>query len=175
MRNSTLVFDAAGQCVQRYDKIHLFGFQKGEERYDESAFIEAGRQPVAVDTPFGRIALSICYDLRFPELCRRLALAGITVLFLPAEWPTARLMHWRTLTQARAIENQIFVAACNGSGAFANGMELAGHSVILDPWGERLAEAGKQPAILTADIDPAIQQKIKSTINVFADRRPELY
>ena len=84
-------------------------------------------------------------------------------------------MHWRTLTQARAIENQIFVAACNGSGAFANGMELAGHSFILDPWGERLAEAGKQPAILTADIDPAIQQKIKSTINVFADRRPELY
>ena len=167
--NTSFVFDRHGTRLASYSKTHLFSPAKENKTF-------APGQDLAIYELDGlKCATIICYDLRFPELCRRLALAGITVLFLPAEWPTARLMHWRTLTQARAIENQIFVAACNGSGAFANGMELAGHSVILDPWGERLAEAGKQPAILTADIDPAIQEKIKASINVFADRRPELY
>jgi len=167
--NTSFVFDRQGMRLAAYSKTHLFSPAKEDKTFaagEDIALYELDGLPCAT---------IICYDLRFPELCRRLALAGITVLFVPAEWPTARLMHWRTLTQARAIENQFFVAACNGSGAFANGMELAGHSVILDPWGERLAEAGKQEAILTAELIPAVQTTIRNTINVFADRRPDLY
>ncbi len=117
----------------------------------------------------------VCYDLRFPELCRHLALENAAVVFLPAAWPTARIAHWRVLSRARAIENQLFFVAVNGSGAFANGMPLGGRSAIIDPWGERLAEADDGEAILTAEIDLSVRDEIKRTIDVFHDRRPELY
>ena len=96
-------------------------------------------------------------------------------MFLPAAWPTARIEHWRVLSRARAIENQIFFVAVNGSGAFANGMPLGGRSAIIDPWGERLAEAGDGEAVLTAELDFSVRDEIKRTIDEFHDRRPELY
>ena len=122
-----------------------------------------------------KCGLIICYDLRFPECSRCLALEGMEVLFLPAAWPTVRLAHWQLLTSARAVENQVFVAAANGSGTFANGIELGGHSALIDPWGKRLAEAGKGEEILAADFDLAERANIKASMDVLADRRPELY
>ena len=105
MRNSSLVFNPAGECVKRYDKVHLFGFRRGDESYDEAAFIEAGKELAAVDTPFGRVALSICYDLRFPELYR--ALAPVDLILMPAAFTdTTGRAHWEILLRARAIENQ---------------------------------------------------------------------
>ena len=167
--NRCFVYDREGHLAASYDKTHLFS-AGGEGR------VFAPGAQVTVFTLDGvQCAVIICYDLRFPELVRRLAQEGIRVLFLPAQWPTVREMHWRVLTQARAIENQIFVAAANGSGAFANGLPLAGRSVILDPWGERLAEAEDGEAILTADCDMTVQDKIRQEIHVFADRRPDLY
>ena len=167
--NRCFVYDRTGALTASYDKTHLFS-AGGEEK------VFAPGERVTVFTIDGvRCAVIICYDLRFPELVRRLAEEDISVLFLPAQWPTVREMHWRVLTQARAIENQIFVAAANGSGAFANGLPLAGRSVILDPWGDRLAEAEAGAAILTADCDLTVREKIRREIDVFADRRPELY
>lgn len=110
MRNASLVFSPAGECVGRYDKVHLFGFRKGGESYDEAAFIEPGKELLAVDTPFGRIALSICYDLRFPELYR--ALAPVDLILVPAAFTdTTGRAHWEILLRARAIENQCYLLA----------------------------------------------------------------
>ncbi|WP_305074921.1 carbon-nitrogen hydrolase family protein, partial [Propionivibrio sp.] len=136
--NTCLVFNPQGARVARYDKIHLFGFQKGEERYNESATIEPGRQPVTFETPFGRVGLSICYDLRFPELFR--ALGEIDLLVLPAAFTevTGRA-HWEILLRARAIENQCYVLAIGQGGVHENRRETHGNSMLIDPWGEVVA------------------------------------
>lgn len=167
--NRCFVYDRTGARIASYDKTHLFS-AGGEQRV-----FAPGARVTVFPLDGVQCAVIICYDLRFPELARRLAQEDIRVLFLAAQWPTVREMHWRTLTQARAIENQIFVAAANASGAFANGLPLAGRSVILDPWGERLAEAGDGAAILTADCDLGVRDKVRREIKVFSDRRPELY
>ena len=170
--NSAFIYQNGAEIL-RYDKIHAFSLARENKIVssgDKLGICEIKFQNCAV-----KIGVVICYDLRFPELVRRLAREDISVLFLPAQWPTVREMHWRVLTQARAIENQIFLAAANGSGAFANGLPLAGRSVILDPWGERLAEAADGETILTADCDLTVREKIRREINVFADRRPDLY
>ena len=169
VHNRCFVFDRGGTLVASYDKTHLFSPAKEDRHFAGGTSLAAFRLD---DVP---CAVIICYDLRFPELARRLALGGAAVLFIPSAWPTARLAHWRVLTEARAVENQMFVAAVNGSGAFANGMPLAGHSALLDPWGERLAEAEEEEAVLTADFDLSVREKIKTSIDVFHDRREELY
>ena len=169
IENRSFVFDRAGNEVATYAKSHLFSPAK------EGKFFAAGSETVTFTLDGIKCGEIICYDLRFPELTRKLALEGAQVLVAPAEWPTARVDHWCTLLRARAIENQIFVAACNGSGSFGNGMPLAGHSVILDPWGQPLAEADDSEMAITAALDFAEQEKIKKTINVFNDRRPEMY
>jgi predicted amidohydrolase len=127
--NSSLVYNPHGQRVARYDKIHLFGFRQGAEAYDESATIEAGRQPVAFSTPFGRVGLSICYDLRFPELYRAL---GVTdLLVIPAAFTeTTGRAHWEILLRARAIENQCYVLAVAQGGRHENGRETHGNSML---------------------------------------------
>ncbi len=169
VHNRCYVFDRAGTLLVSYDKAHLFSPAK-----ENKAFVPG--QDVAVFTLDGvKCGVIICYDLRFPELARRLALEGVAVLFLPAAWPTVRLEHWRLLNVARAVENQFFVAAANGSGSFANGIELAGHSLLIDPWGNRLAETGTAEDVITASLDFAERDRVKHTIDVFADRRPELY
>jgi nitrilase len=152
LRNACLVFDAQGRRVARYDKIHLFGFHKGEESYDESATIERGDQVVAFDSPLGRIGLAICYDLRFPELFRRLG--QVDLLVLPAAFTeTTGRAHWEILLRARAIENQCYVLAAAQGGRHPNGRMTHGNSMIIDPWGEILARIDKGEGVVLAELN----------------------
>ena len=167
--NRCYVFDRNGDLVVDYDKTHLFSPAKEEK------FFRKGDHRAVFFLDGVKCAVAVCYDLRFPELFRRYALEDAALIFLPAAWPTARIEHWANLSQARAIENQVFFVAVNGSGAFANGMPLGGRSAIIDPWGVRLAEADEQEAILTAELDFSVRDEIKRTIDVFHDRREDLY
>ena len=153
LRNSCLVFDAQGKRVCRYDKIHLFGFRKGEEAYDEAATIERGDQVVAFDSPLGRVGVAICYDLRFPELFR--ALGELNLLVLPAAFTeTTGRAHWELLLRARAVENQCFVLAAAQGGQHPNGRMTHGNSMVIDPWGEVLARMDKGEGVVLAELDP---------------------
>ncbi len=170
MRNSTLVFDPSGACVKRYDKIHLFGFAKGDERYDEAAFIEPGDEIAAVDTPFGRVALSICYDLRFPELYR--GLGPVDIILVPAAFTeTTGRAHWEILLRARAIENQCYVVAVGQGGRHENGRMTHGNSMIVDPWGEILDRKLKGPGVVIADIDHARIADIRTSLPALTHRK----
>lgn len=134
VRNSCLVFDDQGRLAARYDKIHLFGFRMGEERYSEELTIEPGSEVVTVDTPLGRLGLSICYDLRFPELYR--AMKAVDIILVPSAFTeTTGKAHWETLIRARAIENLAYVLAPAQGGYHLNGRETHGDSMIVDPWG----------------------------------------
>ncbi|MBK7414040.1 MAG: carbon-nitrogen hydrolase family protein [Dechloromonas sp.] len=169
MRNSSLVFNPQGVCVKRYDKIHLFGFKKGDESYDEAAFIEAGKELAAVDTPFGRVALSICYDLRFPELFR--ALAPVDLILMPAAFTdTTGRAHWEILLRARAIENQCYLLAVGQGGKHENGRLTHGNSMIIDPWGDILDRKMKGPGVVIADLDHARIAEIRESLPALAHR-----
>jgi nitrilase len=167
--NSSVAYNPQGERVARYDKIHLFGFQKGAERYNESATIEAGRLPVAFDTPFGRVGLSICYDLRFPELYRAL---GVTdLLVIPAAFTeTTGRAHWEILLRARAIENQCFLLAAAQGGRHENGRETHGNSMLIDPWGEMLDRKLKGPGIVIGDLDHARIADIRASLPALTHR-----
>jgi len=170
MRNSSLVFNPGGECVQRYDKIHLFGFRKGDESYDEASFIEPGDQPVAVDTPYGRIALSICYDLRFPELYR--ALAPVDLILVPAAFTeTTGRAHWEILLRARAIENQCYLLAVGQGGRHENDRMTHGNSMIIDPWGEILDRKLKGPGVVIADLDHQRIAEIRESLPALVHRK----
>lgn len=166
--NTCYVFDRTGKLVSHYDKMHLFSPAR-----EEQVFL-SGTQLATFSLDDVKCGVVICYDLRFCELIRMLALEKIDLLFVPAAWPVERCMHWRVLTQARAIENQFFVAAINGAGAF-NSFRLAGHSALYDPWGTALAEASDAEEILTATLDFSVLEDIRSHINVFNDRKPKYY
>ena len=170
MRNTSLVYNPAGECVGRYDKMHLFGFRKGDEFYDEAAFIEPGNDPVAIETPFGRIALSICYDLRFPELYR--ALAPVDLILVPAAFTdTTGRAHWEILLRARAIENQCYLLAVGQGGKHENGRMTHGNSMIVDPWGEILDRKLKGPGVVIADLDHARIAEIRESLPALAHRK----
>ena len=170
MRNSCLVFNHGGDCVARYDKIHLFGFKKGAESYNESAFIEPGDTPVAVDTPYGRIALSICYDLRFPELYR--SLGPVDLILMPAAFTdTTGRAHWEILLRARAIENQCYLLAVGQGGTHENGRQTHGNSMIVDPWGEVLDRKMKGPGVVIADLDHQRIAEIRESLPALAHRK----
>jgi len=150
LRNSCLVYDPEGRRVARYDKIHLFGFRKGEESYDEAATIERGDQVVAFDCPLGRVGIAICYDLRFPELFR--ALGEVDLLVLPAAFTeTTGRAHWELLLRARAVENQCYVLAAAQGGRHPNGRMTHGNSMVIDPWGEVLARMDKGEGVVIAE------------------------
>jgi predicted amidohydrolase len=166
--NTAPLFSPAGQRLGHYSKIHLFRLM------DEDKYLAAGQETPVFDLPWGKSAIAICYDLRFPELFRHYALAGASIIFVPAEWPYPRLEHWRTLLRARAIENQLFIVACNRVGE-SKGERFFGHSAIYDPWGRLVIEAGDSQALLTASVDVALVEEVRQTIPAFADRRPELY
>ena len=166
--NTLTVFAPDGTLLADYSKIHLFRLM------DEHQHLTAGDKPVLVDLPFGRAGLAICYDLRFPELFRGYALAGAEMTFLPAEWPHPRLSHWQTLVRARAIENQMFVFACNRVGRDASN-EFFGHSMAVDPWGEILAEGGEGEELITLTADLSKVQEARRRIPILSDRRPESY
>jgi len=170
VKNSTLVFDDAGRRVARYDKVHLFGFRKGEECYDESATIEAGNEVVAFDGPCGKIGLSICYDLRFPELFR--AMGGVDLIVLPAAftWTTGQA-HWEVLLRARAIENQCYVLASAQGGRHPSGRRTWGDSMIIDSWGEVLARLPEGPGVVVADLDPARIADVRASLPALRHRK----
>ena len=174
LRGATGVFNAAslvgpeGQMVGPYRKIHRFG------PMEEDRWLEAGETPGLFDLPWGKTGMAICYDLRFPEFFRAYALAGASLILLPSEWPYPRLMHWRTLIRARAIENQYFLIAVNRVGSDRNNT-FCGHSAIIDPCGEVVVEAGESEALLTATIDLASVDELRSRTPVLSDRRPECY
>ena len=167
--NTCYIFDRTGTEVASYDKAHLF------TPSGESADFAAGDNAVTFRLDGVLCAVAGCYDLRGPEFIRKLALDGISVLFLPAAWPASRLSHWQILTRARAIENQLYVIAANEAGTDEQGNHLAGHSAIRDTWGEARAAADESAAIRTARLRPGLRQHIRETLNVYADRRPELY
>jgi predicted amidohydrolase len=170
IRSACLVYDDAGERVARYDKMHLFRFTAGEERYDESRTLEAGERPVAVASPFGRLALSVCYDVRYPELYR--ALAPFDAMFVPSAFtvPTGAA-HWETLLRARAIENQAYVIAPAQGGAHAGGRRTFGHSMIVDPWGEILAMQAQGEGVALAEMDAARIQQVQAALPAHANRR----
>ncbi|MDR2259521.1 MAG: carbon-nitrogen hydrolase family protein [Azoarcus sp.] len=173
VRNATLVFDGRGKCVARYDKIHLFDFARGGERYDEAHTIEAGNRVVCFDSPAGRIGLAVCYDLRFPELFR--AMGEVDLIVLPAAFTyTTGQAHWETLLRARAIENQCYLMAPAQGGHHPDGRRTWGHSMIVDPWGEILAchEAGT--GMVVAALDRARIAAIRRALPALRHRRPEL-
>ncbi|MEU5578553.1 carbon-nitrogen family hydrolase [Streptomyces huasconensis] len=147
--NTSLVFSPDGELAAAYRKIHRFGFDKGE-----AVLMGAGSQLVTVRTPAITLGLATCYDLRFPELFRGLVDAGAEMFVVPAGWPERRREHWLLLARARAVEDQVYVLACGTGGTHA-GVPQAGHSVVVDPWGEVLAEAGGGEEVLTVEVDPA--------------------
>ena len=167
--NTCLVFDPQGKRVARYDKIHLFGFQKGEESYNEGATIKPGLQPVTFNTSFGRIGLSICYDLRFPELFR--ALGNIDLLVLPAAFTevTGRA-HWEILLRARAIENQCYVLASAQGGRHSARRETHGNSMLIDPWGEIIARRDKGIGVVIGDLDHARITEVRRNLPALTHR-----
>ena len=152
IRSACLVYDDKGQRVARYDKMHLFRFQQGAESYDEARTVEPGSKPLAVDSPFGRLGLSVCYDVRFPEVYR--ALGEVEVIFVPSAFtvPTGAA-HWETLLRARAIENQAYVVAPAQGGTHASGRRTYGHTMIIDPWGEVLGVQPEGEGVVLAEID----------------------
>ena len=159
LRNSSLAFNPQGERVARYDKIHLFGFRKGAESYDEAATIERGDQVVTFDTPLGRVGLAICYDLRFPELFR--AMGALDLLVLPAAFTeTTGRAHWEMLLRARAVENQCYLLASAQGGLHPTGRMTHGNSMVVDPWGEVLARMDKGEGVVIAEFDP---QRIADT------------
>jgi predicted amidohydrolase len=169
IRNSLLVFNDRGERVARYDKIHLFGLQMGGERFDESNTIDAGDTPTALASPFGRLALSVCYDVRFPELYRRLA--PMDIIFVPSAFTaTTGKAHWETLLRARAIENLAWVIAPAQGGVHASGRETHGHSMIVDPWGVVRACLPKGPGVVLGEIDPAFQGKMRAALPALGHR-----
>ena len=166
--NRATILSPQGDLVGEYDKIHLFRLME-EEKY-----FTPGTETPLFDFPWGKGALAICYDLRFPELFRKYALEGARVVFLPAEWPYPRLEAWRILLRARAIENQFFMVGCNRVGE-SKGQVFFGHSSIYDPWGEPVLEGGEGEELLTAEIDLDVVDEARRKIPVFEDRREELY
>ncbi|MFC1403332.1 MULTISPECIES: carbon-nitrogen family hydrolase [Streptacidiphilus] len=162
--NTSLLFSPSGELVHTYRKIHRFGFDSGE-----AVAMGAGTEIVTAATPFGTLGLATCYDLRFPELFRALLDAGTEILTIPAAWPARRVEHWTLLARARAVEEQAYVLACNNTGTHG-GVPQGGHSLVVDPWGKVLAEAGEAEEILTVDLDPGLVAKSRADFPVLRDR-----
>ncbi|MET9731885.1 carbon-nitrogen family hydrolase [Streptomyces sp. NPDC006458] len=162
--NTSLVFAPTGDLAAVYRKIHRFGFDKGE-----AVLMSAGSELVTVRLPETTLGVATCYDLRFPELFRGLVDAGAETLVVPAGWPERRRAHWTLLAQARAVENQAFVLACGTAGTHA-GVPQAGHSIVVDPWGEVLAQAGPDEEILTVDLDPSKVAATRAQFPALKDR-----
>ncbi|MCE1178035.1 MAG: carbon-nitrogen family hydrolase [Micrococcales bacterium] len=170
MWNTSLVFTPQGELAATYRKIHRFGFAEGEP-----AHIDAGEELTILDLPAGegsslRAGLATCYDLRFPEMFRLLLDRGAEVFVVPAAWPMKRVEAWRMMAQARAAEDQCIVIACNTGGTHA-GFEMGGHSMVVAPTGEILAEAGDGEHVLSVEIDPGVVARARSSFPVLADRR----
>ncbi len=167
-KNTCVVIDPQGKIVARYSKAHLFRLAQ------EDIFLSAGNSVTDFESSFGRMGVIICYDLRFPELSRSLALRGVKIMFVPAEWPKPRKNPWRTLVQARAIENQFFVVGANRVGSDEE-VEFFGDSLIVDPSGEIVSEGGETEGLIVGNVDLSQIRNARSQITCYEDRRPGLY
>ncbi|MDE2134163.1 MAG: carbon-nitrogen hydrolase family protein [Alphaproteobacteria bacterium] len=172
--NRSYLIDPKGAVAARYDKIHLFDVDlPSGETYRESATVAGGRRAVVADLPWGKVGLTVCYDLRFPQLYRTLAQAGAFMLSVPSAFTeTTGKAHWHVLLRARAIENGAFVIAPAQGGTHTNGRKTYGHSLIVAPWGEVLAEAGSEPGVIVADIDPALAADARARVPNLEHDRP---
>jgi len=169
VRNSCLVYDDKGKQVARYDKIHLFGLDLGNEHYHEENTIESGNKLQVVDTPFGKIGLSICYDLRFPELFR--AMGDVNIIVVPSAFTdTTGKAHWETLIRARAIENLSYVIAPAQGGYHLSGRETHGNSMIVDPWGVILDRLPRGSGVVIAAMNPQYQQSLRKSLPALKHR-----
>ncbi|PLY41947.1 acyltransferase [Janthinobacterium sp. ROICE36] len=167
--NTTLVYDPQGESAGRYDKIHLFGFKRGTESYNESRTIVPGAQVRTIEMPFGRVGLSICYDLRFPELYR--AMGDCALIVVPAAFThTTGSAHWEVLLRARAIENQCYVLASAQGGLHPNGRRTWGHSMLIDPWGEVQAVLPEGEGVVSGEIDLAFLAGVRESLPALAHR-----
>lgn len=164
--NTAFVFDRTGACIAEYDKIHAFS-PSGED-----VSFTKGKEICLFELDGKKCGMIICYDVRFCELIRKMAVQGMDVLFVPAQWPAIRTFHWDTLNTARAIENQMFVCACNSCAADT---KCGGSSRIIDPWGNTVVEADDKECIITGELDFSVIEGIRTSINVFRDRRPDVY
>ncbi|OGA24165.1 MAG: acyltransferase [Betaproteobacteria bacterium RIFCSPLOWO2_02_FULL_67_19] len=170
VRSACLVYDNAGRRVARYDKMHLFTFHAGAERYDETRTIEPGDAPITLESPFGRLGLSVCYDLRFPELYRRCG--KVDLWFVPSAFTAVTgAAHWETLLRARAIENLCYVVAPAQGGLHANGRRTHGHSMVVDPWGEVLAEQAEGEGVVLAEADAGRLAEVRQSLPALDNRR----
>lgn len=168
--NTAYVYDRKGQEIAAYDKAHLFSPAK------ENHYFQAGTESVTFELDGVKCGIVTCYDLRFPEWVRALALADAQIVFAPAAWPEIRNLHWDTLGRARAIENQLFIVSANSRGPMNDKGDLyGGHSAIINPWGEYVVAPDDQVGIKYGEIDLGIIEGIRSSINVFNDRRPDIY
>jgi predicted amidohydrolase len=166
--NTTRIFGPDGRELASYRKIHRVPM------LDEEKYIAAGDRGVVCTVKSMTVGMLICYDLRFPELARLLTLGGAQMLVVPAEWPSARIEHWRTLLRARAIENQCYVVGVNRVGT-SNGVLFGGHSALIDPWGRRVGEAGDGEVILTLPIRSALVHEVRRQVPALQDRVPDAY
>lgn len=167
--NTSYIYNRLGECIANYSKIHTFSYM------NEDDYFHSGNKVTTFELDGVMCGIVICYDLRFVELIRTLALRGIEVLFIPAQWPDVRIPHWQILNKARAIENQIYSCAVNSVGT-AGSVQYGGHSMIIDPWGEILAEeASIKETIINVELDLTKIEQIRQTIHVFNDRRSEIY
>lgn len=155
VRAASLIYDDKGQCAARYDKIHLFDVRISDrEAHQESLTVERGEELTVVDTPLGKLGLTVCYDLRFPEIYRQLAMRGAELFAVPSAFTaTTGMAHWEVLLRARAIENLCYVLAPNQGGRHTNGRHTHGHSMIIDPWGKILAQQHSGMGVVTAELD----------------------
>jgi len=173
VRAACLVFDEHGERVVRYDKIHLFdvAVPGSDESYRESATIEPGEEIVVIDSPFGRLGLAVCYDLRFPEMFRRMLDRGLELLAVPAAFTaTTGKAHWEVLVRSRAIENMTYLIAAGQGGRHANGRETFGHSMIVDPWGSVLVQAPCGEAGICCALDKDFQASLRRDFPVLEHR-----
>jgi nitrilase len=169
VRNSCLVFDDKGKQVARYDKIHLFGLKLGNEHYTEEKTIEAGDTIKVIDSPFGKIGLSICYDLRFPELYR--AMGEVNIIVVPSAFTdTTGKAHWESLIRARAIENLSYVIAPAQGGSHISGRETHGNSMIVDPWGVVLDRLPRGSGVVMATMNPKYQESLRKSLPALKHR-----
>jgi predicted amidohydrolase len=168
--NTTLVYDPDGKPSGRYDKIHLFGFTKGTESYDESRTIVPGEDITLFDAPFGRVGLAVCYDLRFPEMFR--AMGECTLMIVTAAFThTTGLAHWEVLLRARAIENQCYLLAAAQGGTHQNGRRTFGHSMLIDPWGEVKAVLAEGEGVVRGEIDAAFLAGVRESLPALKHRK----
>lgn len=169
VRSACLVFDERGEQVARYDKIHLFNLDLGNEHFHEARTIQPGNQVVVVDSPFGRIGLAICYDLRFPELFR--AMKNVDIIVLPAAFTeTTGKVHWEILVRARAVENLAYVVASAQGGYHVSGRETHGNSMIVDPWGRVLDRLPRGSGVVIADVNPSYQASLRASLPALSHR-----